>query len=313
LIATHGSATFTHAGAPLHDAGGKKATAAGDPMPAHDLPPPEAFAALRRPPVGVLVRRWRTARGLTQEALALEAGLSPRHLSFIETGRSAPGRAVLLRLCESLDLPMRARNQLLDAAGFAPAFAETAFEALPADGVRALLRRVLDQQKPYPGLVADSAWTIRMTNSPAMRMVNTFVGEAEARAVGADALNAMKQLFHPALLRPFVENWEEVARHVLVRLRQEAASGPLRAGAERLLTELMAFPGAPALRQADPPAPAAPAMTVRLRRGALRLNYVSMLSTFGTPQDITLEELRIKLFFPADAESAATFARLAEG
>jgi len=158
---------------------------------------------------------------------------------------------------------MRARNQLLDAAGFAPAFAETAFEALPADGVRALLRRVLDQQKPYPAVVADSAWTIRMTNAPTMRMVNAFVGEAEARAVGADALNAMKQLFHPALLRPF--------------------------------------------------APAAPAMTVRLRRGALRLNYVSMLSTFGTPQDVTPEELRIKLFFPADAESAATFARISEG
>jgi transcriptional regulator with XRE-family HTH domain len=291
----------------------RKITAAGDPMPAHDLPPSEALAARRRTPVGVLVRRWRVERGLTQEALALEAGISPRHLSFIETGRSAPGRAVLLRLCERLDLPMRARNQLLDAAGYAPAFAETAFDALPAEGVRRLLRRVLDQQKPYPALVADASWTIRMTNSPAMRMVNAFVGEAEARAVGPDALNAMKQLFHPALLRPHVENWEEVARDVLVRLHQEAAAGPLREGARRLLEELMAYPGAPALRRADPPPPAGPAMTVRLRRGALRLSYVSMLVTFGTPQDVTLEELRIKLFFPADPESAETFARIAEG
>lgn len=278
-----------------------------------DMPVADAPAALRRLPVGVLLRRWRGARGLTQEALALEAGISARHLSFIETGRAAPGRGVLLRLCEALDLPMRGRNELLDAAGFAPAFAETAFDALPADGVKTLLRRMLDQQKPYPALVADSGWTIRMANGPAMRMVFAFVGEAEARAVGADALNAMKLFFHPGLLRPYVENWEEVARDVLVRLGQEAAAGPLRVGAERLLAELMAYPGVPALRRAEPPTPAGPAMTVRLRKGGLRLSYMSMLSTFGTPQDVTLEELRIKLFFPADPDSAATFARLAAG
>ena len=278
-----------------------------------DVPMPETSAPLRRTPVGVLVRRWRGARGLTQEALALEAGISPRHLSFIETGRAAPSRAVLLRLTETLDLPIRARNEMLDAAGFAPAFTETAFEALPAEGVKAMLRRILDQQKPYPALVADSAWTIRMANGPAMRMVFAFVGEAAARAAGPEALNAMKQLFHPGLLRPFVENWEEVARDVLLRLAQEAAAGPMRAGAARLLEELMAYPGAPALRRAEPPPPSAPAMTVRLRREGLRLSYISMLSTFGTPQDVTLEELRIKLFFPADADSAAAFARLGEG
>jgi transcriptional regulator with XRE-family HTH domain len=278
-----------------------------------DMPIADAPATLRRTPVGVLLRRWRGARGLTQEALALEAGISARHLSFIETGRAAPGRGVLLRLCETLDLPRRVRNELLVAAGFAPAFAETAFDALPSDGVKALLRRILDQQKPYPALVADSAWTIRMANGPAMRMVFAFVGEAEARAIGPEALNAMKQLFHPGLLRPFVENWEEVARDVLVRLSQEAASGPLSAGAERLRAELMAYPGVPALRRAEPLAPAGPAMTVRLRKGPLRLAYMSMLSTFGTPQDVTLEELRIKLFFPADPASAAAFARLSEG
>lgn len=271
----------------------------------------DAPAAPRTLPVGVLLRRWRGARGLTQEALALGAGISPRHLSFIETGRAAPGRGVLLRLCETLDLPRRVRNELLGAAGFAPAFAETAFDALPAEGVKALLRRILDQQKPYPALVADSAWTIRMANGPAMRMVFAFVGEAEARAAGPDGLNAMKQLFHPGLLRPFVENWEEVARDVLVRLSQEAAAGPRSAGAAQLLAELMAYPGVPALRRAEPLAPAGPAMTVRLRKGPLRLAYMSMLSTFGTPQDVTLEELRIKLFFPADADSAAVFGRLA--
>jgi transcriptional regulator with XRE-family HTH domain len=276
-----------------------------------DMPMPEAPFTPPVLPVGVLLRRWRGARGRTQEALALEAGISPRHLSFIETGRAAPGRGVLLRLCETLDLPRRARNDLLVAAGFAPAFAETAFEALPADGVTALLRRILDQQKPYPALVADSAWTIRMANGPAMRMVFALVGEDAVHAAGADALNAMKQLFHPGLLRPFVENWEEVARDVLVRLGHEAMAGPLRSGATRLLAELMAYPGVPALRRADPGVPAGPAMTVRLRKGLLRLAYVSMLSTFGTPQDVTLEELRIKLFFPADADSAAAFARLA--
>jgi hypothetical protein len=242
-------------------------------------------------------RRWRAAC---------------RWVSFLETGRAAPSRGTLLRLCETLDLPMRERNALLDAAGFAPAFAETAFESLPGESVRALLRRILDQQKPYPALVADSAWTIRMANGPAVRMLFAFVGEAEARAVGPDGQNAMKQLFHPALLRPHVENWEEVARDILVRLSHEAASGPRRAGAERLLGELMAYPDVPALRRAEPLAAAEPAMTVRLRKGPLRLAYMSMLSTFGTPQDVTLEELRIKQFFPADAESAEAFARLGE-
>lgn len=279
------------------------------------MAPPDTTAShpARRTPLGVLLRRWRSARGLTQEALALEAAISPRHLSFIETGRAMPSRGTLLRLCETLDLPMRARNELLDAAGFAPAFQETAFDSLPAESVRMLLRRILDQQKPYPALVADSAWTIRMANGPAMRMVFAFVGEAEAHAVGPDALNAMKQFFHPALLRPHVENWEEVARDILVRLHHEAASGPLRAGAERLLRELMAYPGVPELRRAEPLPPVGPAMTVRLRKGPLRIAYMSMLSTFGTPQDVTLEELRIKQFFPADPESAAAFAHLSEG
>lgn len=262
--------------------------------------------------VGTLLRRWRGARHVSQLTLAAQAELSSRHLSFIESGRARPGREALLRMAEALDLPMRARNELLIAAGYAPLFRESPLHTLPQDGIPAVLQHLLNQQEPFPAMVADRSWNVITCNAAMVRMSRAFIDGASYRAAGEAARNAMKQIFDPRLLRPWVQNWSEVAREILLRLHHESADAVVGAPAAALLDELLRYPDAPALRGSHPGlAPNAPAMTVSLRRGDLQVRYVSMLSTFGTPQDVTLQELRIKLFYPADAESAEVFRRMA--
>jgi len=260
---------------------------------------------------GRLLRQWRGARQVSQLDLALAAEVSPRHLSFVETGRAAPSRDMVLRLGETLDLPLRARNELLNAAGYAPIFNETALVEPVMDGVKTALAFILRQQEPYPALVVDRGWRIFDRNAAALRLRNAFLDPEKFAAAGAAARNAMKLIFDPLLYRPFVEDWEEIALQILLRLRHEAREGAVGEPAAQLLRELMAYPGAPQPNFAAALPPNEPLMTVTLRKGDVRIKYFSTLSTFGTPQDITLQELRIKSFFPADAESAETFHRWA--
>jgi len=254
-----------------------------------------------------LLRHWRQVRGVSQLALATEAEVSVRHLSFLETGRARPSREMVERLAAALDVPLADRNDVLRAAGFAPAYGQRPLGAPELDHVRRALEFILRQQEPYPAIVVDGGWDVVMRNDAARRVFALFLDSPPLdRAV---ARNALRATFHPDGLRRFIANWEELARPLLHAVQRDAAINPAAAA---LRDELLAYPGVPARwRTPEAPAPAPPLLTMRLRRGPIRLAFFTTLTALATPQDVTLEQLRIECFHPADAETEAAAARLA--
>jgi len=260
------------------------------------------------PEFGHLLRHWRQARGLSQLALGADAGVSIRHLSFLETGRAAPSRDMVRRLATALDMPLGESNALLLAAGFAPVYGERGLGAPELAPVRRALDFILKQQEPYPAIVVDGLWEIVMRNGATDRIFGPFLdspplGRREAR-------NALRSTFHPDGLRRFIVNWEELAWPLIHTLHREAATSSAVAG---LRDELLAYPGVPARwRIPDPDAAVPPLLTMRLQRGHLNFAFFSTITSLATPQDVTLQQLRIECFHPADAATEAAAARLAD-
>jgi transcriptional regulator with XRE-family HTH domain len=254
------------------------------------------------PDVGLLLKQWRGTRRLSQLALAAEAAVSIRHLSFVETGRANPSRAMVLKLAEVLDVPLRERNTLLLSAGFAPEYPESALDAPALAAVRDALETILAQQEPFPALVMDRSWDIRHTNSAARRF---FAFLQDGRAAGPPgAANVLRRMFHPDGVRPHVTNWPEVAEALVRRARREAIGGVLDERAQRILGEVLDYPDVPAhLRALDATSPVLPIVPIRYERGGRRFDYFSTVTTLGTPQDVTLQELRIECFFPMTGET----------
>ena len=254
-----------------------------------------------------LLRQWRRARGVSQLALAADAQVSIRHLSFLETGRARPSREMVERLAVALDVPLADRNAVLLAAGFAPAYGQRELGAPELARVRRALEFILRQQEPYPAIVVDGRWDVVMRNGAARRIFDLFLdspplGRAEAR-------NALRATFHPDGLRRFIVNWEELAGPLVAALHRDAATSH---DAAALRDELLAYPGVPARwRTPDPGAVAPPLLAMRLQRGDLRLAFFSTFTVLATPQDVTLQQLRIECFHPADAETEVAAARLA--
>jgi len=260
---------------------------------------------------GEVLRETRGARKLSQLDLAVEAGISQRHLSFLESGRARPSRGMVLQLAESLELPLRNRNRLLVAAGFAPVFPQRPLDSAAMAPVRQALERLLQHHEPYPALVMDRVWNVLMTNR-ALDRLTAMQGNADEmwrRVCGDGPRNMLKLSFHPQGLRPLIANMAEVGSHLLARARLEALEDPAVA---RLLDEILAYPDIPARwKVAEPVSHPPPVLAAQLRLGDARLNLFTMLSTFGTPQDITTDSLRVEHLFPADAESEALLKRLA--
>ena len=207
---------------------------------------------------------------------------------------------MVLHLADALDVPLRERNALLTAAGFAPIFPETTLDAEEMKPVRRALDWILRQQEPHPAVVMDRHWNILSTNNGAVRLFSRLI---DMSAVPQPA-NVLRLMFDPAALRPFVANWEEVARSLLVRVGREAVCGAPDSALRKLLDGLAGFPGVTDL----PPIQVAtrsllPIVPVRFRKGAFAANYFSTVTTLGTPQDVTLQEIRIECFFPADESS----------
>jgi transcriptional regulator with XRE-family HTH domain len=248
---------------------------------------------------GELLRQWRTQRRLSQLDLALQAEVSARHLSFVETGRSQPSRDMVLHLGEQLDVPLRARNQLLLAAGFAPVYPQTALDAPHMAAVRDAVRQVLSGHEPYPAVVVDRAWNLVDANTS----VGLFT-DGLPQELLTPPINVLRVSLHPAGVAPHIVNLGEWRAHLLGRLRRQVA---LTADAEleRVYEELRAYPCDQPEPAVELPGPGDVMVPLRIRLDGQELAFFSTVATFGTPLDITLSELVIESFFPANPATAA--------
>lgn len=250
---------------------------------------------------GARLKWWRAHRGLAQLALAAAAQTSQRHLSFLESGRAEPSREMVLRLCAVLDIPLRQQNALLLAAGFAPVWRESDLSSPELAQVNGALDYMLAQQEPYPAFVVDRRWNLLRANAGAGNLVTFLLGAAPTGSVNlADALVA------PDVLRPFIENWEDVAVHFLRSVQADAVADGTPETAE-LLRRLTTYAGVPPLSRIAPLETHTPVLNIHFRKGDARLTVFTTIATLGTPQDVTLQEIRIECFFPSDATSAAQF------
>jgi transcriptional regulator with XRE-family HTH domain len=259
-----------------------------------------------QPSVGPLLREWRERRRLSQLELALDAGISARHLSFVETGRSRPGREMLIRILEQLEVPFREQNRLLLASGHAPAFPERSLEDPELLPVREALDQILAGHEPYPAVVVDRAWNLVAANS-AMRGLTEEV--AIDRALLEPPVNIMRLGFHPGGLAPLIVNLGQWRAHFCQRLeRQLAVTGDPDLAA--LLEEVAGYP-IPGDKPDPAPDPEAREMLgpARFRApGGGELSFFGMFATFDTPFEVTTSELAMELLFPADQATAEALA-----
>jgi transcriptional regulator with XRE-family HTH domain len=251
--------------------------------------------------LGMLLRHWRDLRGRSQLDLSFDAGLSQRQISFIESGRSVPGRQTLLNLAQALDIPLRERNTLLLAAGYAPIYSEGAWNGPEMQGVTRALQRMLRQHEPFPALVMDRYWNVLMTNEAAPRFFSGFI-DLEARTAPR---NMLQLLFDPQGMRPFIANWEEVAKGLFQRVYRESVGRVIDERTRELLAALLAYPDVKTEWKNPIVLSATPVIPIGFTRGDCLLSYFSMVTTVGTPQTIAAQELRIECMFPADEMTEA--------
>jgi transcriptional regulator with XRE-family HTH domain len=246
------------------------------------------------------LRWWRERRGLSQLELAGWAGLSQRHLSFLELGRASPSRQMVLRLAEALGLPLRQHNALLLAAGFAPAWRAAELGAPELAQVASAVDYMLAQQEPFPAVAVDRQWTLLKANTGAVRLVEFLVGPPPAGA----SVNLADALVAPDVLRPFLENWAEVVRYFIRSVEADAAAdGGNETGA--LLDRLLAYKDVQSVMQEPvPERDVGPVLPMHFRKGETRLALFTAIATLGTPQNVTAQELRIESFFPMDERTA---------
>lgn len=249
------------------------------------------------PAVGTLLRQWRQRRRLSQLDLALEAEVSTRHLSYVETGRAAPSREMLLRLAERLEVPLRERNALLLAGGYAPMYPERPLADPSMAAARRAVDLILAGHMPYPALVVDRWWNILGHNAAVPALLEDVAPELLAAPA-----NALRLALHPRGLAPRILNFADWRAHVLARLhKQVEASADARLAA--LMDELRDYPHE-AAPDAAPPDLGGVAVPLRLHAGGRVLELLSTTTIFGTPVDVTLSELALETFFPADAATA---------
>jgi transcriptional regulator with XRE-family HTH domain len=258
-------------------------------------------------PVGDLLREWRQRRRLSQLDFAVEAEISSKHLSFLETGRSRPSREMVLRLAELLEVPLRERNTLLVAAGFAPMFRERALDDPEIEAARAAVDLVLKGHEPYPALAVDRHWTLLASN----RAVAPMLLGVDAKLL-QPPLNVLRLSLHPGGLAPRIVNLAEWRAHLFARLRRQidVSADPVLSA---LLSELEGYPAPERMptRGAEPSPAESFVVPLRLATEAGVLSFISTTTVFGTPVDITLSELALETFFPADAMTAAVLAKSA--
>jgi transcriptional regulator with XRE-family HTH domain len=248
------------------------------------------------------MRYWRAKRGFSQLRLATESGISQRHISFLESGRSQPSREMILKLGIVLDIPLRERNVMLLAAGYAPAYQERKLSDPEMQAVKLALDFMLQQQAPYPALVVDRLWNLVMSNGPAAKLMHWLLDGPPATG------NVIKLTLDPDGLRKYIVNWEEVSIDLLQWIQREAMGDGPGSEATALLDELLAIPGIRAAARApNLDRRALPFLPFTVRKDGVELNLFTTITTLGTPHDVTVHELRMEAFFPADEATAAWF------
>jgi len=259
----------------------------------------QQLAASPAPRVGDLIKDWRTRRRLSQLDLALEAGISQRHLSFVESGRSAPSRDMVEMLCQHLDLPLRERNVVLLSAGYAPAYSERKLSDPSMAAARAAVERVLKGHEPNPALAVDRWWNLQMANAA----VTPMLALVQDKSLLEGTPNVLRLSLHPGGLAKNIVNLGQWKAHALWRLGQQisATHDPKLIALEE---ELLGYPAPPAPRRERTEADAI-ALNFELRVGDNVLSFITTTTIFGTPADVTLSELAVEAFFPANAQTAA--------
>jgi transcriptional regulator with XRE-family HTH domain len=236
---------------------------------------------------------------MSQLDLSLEAEISSRHLSYLESGKAQPSREMLTRLSDALAIPLRERNALLMAAGYAPVYRESTLSTPEMALARRAVDFILKQQEPYPAIVLDRHWDLVLINNGAAQLIQFLLG-TEPREH-----NVVRQIFSNDLLRPYIANWDEVAADMIRRLHQEIDWVPTDTVLQGLLAEVLSYPGVPEqLRTRELEVQMSPLLTFIFRKGSTELRFFSTWTTFGAPHDVTLEELRIESSFPADEVTA---------
>ncbi|MGH7933136.1 MAG: helix-turn-helix domain-containing protein, partial [Candidatus Binataceae bacterium] len=261
--------------------------------------------------VGPLLRRWREARHLSQLDLALEAEVSARHISFIETGRSSPSKEMLLTLSNAMNVPLRERNLLLLAAGYAPIYGETSLDDPRMTQVRAVVEIMLKSNEPRSALAHDRHWNIVMANAAFVRFLTVMLGNPPAgllplKVSSPPRLNILHLLFDPNGMRRFIVNWEAGAKALLneaYRRLAWARDDTLR----ELIKDILSYPGVPARwREPDLEGPQELILPMELNLDGKIARMFSTITTVATPHDVTLQELHVEVFYPADAETEST-------
>lgn len=277
----------------------------GFPIAPKDVPVRDTRKA-PHPPLGLLLREWRAARKWSQLDLALAADMSTRHLSCVETGKARPSREALARIASVFDMPLRERNALLLAAGYAPDYPQHAWETPALERMRQAVELMLAHQEPYPAFVLDRQWNVLMANAAASRVNRLLMAGRESRHG-----NLLHQVFDPADFRAVIVNWPEVAEKFLHHLHAQIAAAPVDPRPRELLQAISGYPDVPVLGRLHDAHALAPVLTLVFRSSVGELRFFETITTFSMPRDVTLEELRIESAFPADDRTAAVCAELA--
>ncbi len=258
---------------------------------------------------GALLRHWRTRKGLSQMALGLEAEVSSRHISFLETGRAAPGEQMILRLGKTLEIPPEEQNAMLRAAGFEARFEEPGLSKRIPKAIGVAIEHIKAQQEPFPLLVVDSAYDVLDGNQAMWRLIEYVAPHLLGRA----GLNAVRIFFEDDAARGAVINWEATARGMVVRLQREVLDNPDDRRLKALLDEVLQARGVPkAWRTLDFEAVNEPVFVLGLRRGDVELRFVSAVTLFSAPQHRASQHIRLESYFPLDQTTRAVCQELAE-
>ncbi|MGI9666394.1 MAG: helix-turn-helix domain-containing protein, partial [Acidimicrobiia bacterium] len=239
---------------------------------------------------GDMLRRWRTTRRMSQLDLSSAAGVSQRHLSFLETGRAKASREMILHLANELDVPLREQNVWLRAAGFSDAYSEHGIDEPIMDQVRHVLQSLLDAHDPFPAYVVDRRWTLVMTNGPATMLMSAVIDPANAPIFGG---NILKLMLHPKGMREPMTNWHEAASAMYSRFLKELAERPGDASLEELAAEVRTYPGVDELALDPSPSPTDLVIPMNLSTPIGELSFITTIATLGAAYDVTLEELRL--------------------